>query len=187
MRKPGAGVRTELGLDDNAPVLISVGRLALEKDYGTLLQALAPGQGVSENAKLILVGDGPQRGPLSKAMEESGLAGRVRMLGDRRDVRDLLAAADAFVLSSISEGVSKALLEALATGLPVVATSVGGTPEVVTDGVTGLLVPPSRPDLLGQALAAVLNDSHLAGRLGRAGRQRAEERFRAQRPPWLPM
>ena len=179
--KARARVRAELGFADTDRVLISVGRLALEKDYATLLQSLATAQGVAGQASLILVGDGPQREALSQEAERLGLAGRVRMLGDRQDVRDLLAAADVFVLSSISEGVSKALLEAMAVGLPVVATSVGGTPEVVEEGVTGLLVPPSRPDVLGQALdGRFCDDSSLAERLGRAGRERAQERFSVQ-------
>lgn len=97
--------------------------------------------------------------------------------GVRRDVPRLLGAADVFALSSLSEGVSIAILEAMAAGLPVVATRVGGNPEIVLDGQTGLLVEPGRPDLLAAALEQLLKDPRRAAVLGAAGRRRAEEKF----------
>ena len=103
-----------------------------------------------------------------------GLAGRVHFLGQRDDIPDLLAALDIFVLPSHSEGVSLALLEAMAAGLPVIATAVGGLPEVVTDGVNGLLIPPQDPEALAQALARLLDDPALAKKLGENARQHVE-------------
>ena len=99
------------------------------------------------------------------------------LLGERADVPELLAAADVFVLSSASEGAPLSILEAMAAGLPVVASNVGGIAELVEDGVTGLLVPPADPVRLAQALARVLDDRDLRQRLGTAGRARARERF----------
>ena len=102
---------------------------------------------------------------------ELGLAGRVHFLGQRRDIPDLLSALDIFVLPSHSEGVSLALLEAMAAGLPVIATAVGGLPEVVTDGENGLLIPPKDPEALAQALARLLADPALAKKLGENARR----------------
>ena len=96
-----------------------------------------------------------------------GLAGRVHFLGQRRDIPDLLAALDIFVLPSHSEGVSLALLEAMAAGLPVIATAVGGLPEVVTDGENGLLIPPKDPEALAAALARLLADPDSGQKAGR--------------------
>jgi len=169
-------MRAELGYAPGDRILISVGRLAPEKGYDTLLRALALLAQADKGTRLVLVGDGPRRGFLQDLTKELGLQDRVRLLGNRKDIRDLLAAADVFVLSSLSEGVSKSLLEAMAMALPVVATSVGSTPEVVLAEKTGLLVPARRPDLLAQALAAVLHDSQSA-RWGRAGRERVEAEF----------
>jgi glycosyltransferase involved in cell wall biosynthesis len=170
-------IRTSLGLDAEALMIISVGRLSPEKDYQSLLQTLAQIAPATAAPFLVLVGDGPQRNDLARTASELGMKDRVLLLGQRRDVPQLLAAADIFALSSISEGVSKAILEALAMGLVVVATAVGGTPELIEDGVTGILVPPSRPDIMAQALSRVLADPQLAERLGRAGQLRVEQSF----------
>jgi glycosyltransferase involved in cell wall biosynthesis len=102
------------------------------------------------------------------------------LLGDRADVREVLAALDVFVLPSRTEGMSNALLEAMAMALPVVATAVGGTPEVIADGRSGLLVPPDDASALAAAIARVLADADLARRLGAAARQTVEERYGAR-------
>ena len=165
-------VRRELGLGDE-PVLISVGRLAPEKDQGLLLLAAA----VLEGVTLLVVGEGPLRPRLERLAAELGVGERVRFLGERDDVEHLLAAAEVFVLSSRSEGVPKAVLEAMAAGLPVVATAVGGVPEVVVPGGTGLLVPGGRGEELVRAVAELLAHPARARAMGRAGRRRVEERF----------
>ncbi|KIX13212.1 sugar transferase [Dethiosulfatarculus sandiegensis] len=170
-------IREELGLLTGQALLITVGRLSQVKDQAGMLQALALLKGISPLPVLALVGDGPERNSLTALTEELGVKDHVRFLGDRRDVPKLLAASDCFVLSSVSEGISKALLEAMAVGLPVVATNVGGNPELVCPKQTGLLVPQGEPKALAQALATVLLDGGLAQRLGRAGRERVKKSF----------
>jgi len=154
-------------------VIVTVARLDVVKDLGTLLAAVA---GLPQT-QLILVGDGPERAALEARARQPDLAGRVSFLGFRSDIDALLAASDLFALSSLSEGMSIAALEAMAAGLPVVATAVEGTPDVVVDGQTGLLVPPRDPTALAGALRAVLGDPARRQALGAAGRERVRERF----------
>ena len=154
------------------PRVIAVGRLAAPKDPLTLLRALAR---VRHPARVTLVGDGPEREAVEAEAHSLGLD--VELAGSRCDVAELLARADVFVLSSRSEGAPISILEAMAAGLPVVASDVGGVPELVVDGVTGLLVPPGDPAALAAALERLLADAALRRRLGAAGRERAEERF----------
>jgi glycosyltransferase involved in cell wall biosynthesis len=162
-----------LDLPPDAPVIGAVCRLDPLKGLNFLLQALARLAGVW----LVVVGDGPERDRLVALTVELGLAGRVCWAGQRRDVSRLLSAFDLFVQPSLHEGLPNAVLEAMAAGLPVVATAVGGTPEAVVDGVTGLLVPPADVEALAQALAGLLADPERRQRLGRAGRQRVAEHF----------
>ncbi|MFZ5585543.1 MAG: glycosyltransferase [Thermodesulfobacteriota bacterium] len=169
-----AAARAELGLADAHKVVISVGRVSSEKDYATLLKALAV---MPPAWRLVLVGDGPELENLRRLAAELDLGRRALLLGRRADVERLLAAADLFALSSLSEGVSVALLEAMAAGLPVVATRVGGTPEVVVEGETGLLLEPGLPHELALALQDALEDPRRATAWGAAGRRRVEERF----------
>ena len=169
--------RVCLGLEAGDQVVISVGRLSREKDYATLLQAIALLAGQGAPVRLLLVGDGSERAGLEQRAAELGLGERVRFLGERGDVPQLLAAADAFALSSLSEGVSLAVLEAMAAGLPVAATEVGGNPEVVLPDETGLLVPPSDAPALASALADLARDPDRASRMGLAGAARVEEHF----------
>lgn len=154
--------------------IVSVGRLALPKDFETLLRAVAmlpPG-----SVRLTLLGDGPLRPSFERLAVELDLA-NVVFAGEVDDVRARVDSADVFVLSSLSEGMPMSVLEAMAAGRPVVASSVGGVPEAVVDGVTGLLVPPGRPDDLAVALERLVADDDLRRRLGDAGRARAVERF----------
>jgi glycosyltransferase involved in cell wall biosynthesis len=115
--------------------------------------------------------------PLEAQVKELDLVGRVHLVGHHADVLPWLAALDAFVLPSDWEGMSNALLEAMAAGLPVVATAVGGTREVVVDGVTGLLVPPGDPDSLAEAISRLLGDSDMRHTMGEAGRARVDRHF----------
>jgi glycosyltransferase involved in cell wall biosynthesis len=163
----------------DGPAVI-VARLSPEKDHATLLRAAALVVRRDPSFRLEVAGDGPCREDLHRLAGELGLAGRVRFLGQVRDVAALLARAGLFVLSSLSEGVSLTLLEAMAGGLPVVATRVGGNPEVVADD-TGLLVPPADPDALAAALLHLWQDSGERRRLGAAGRTRVERHFDIRR------
>lgn len=161
---------------DSAPVqIVSVGRLAEPKDFSTLVAAfahLAPG-----TARLRVLGDGPQRAGLETEIAAYGLTDSVELTGEVSDVGSRLAESDVFVLSSRSEGMPLSALEAMAAGLPVVATDVGGLHEIVADGETGVLVQPGRPDELAQALGRLVGDAELRRTMGEAARRRAEERF----------
>ena len=156
---------------------VAVARLSPEKDLGTLLEAAALVVRTIPGFQLEIAGAGPCRPDLVKLAGSLCLGDRVRFLGEVSDIPALLARAGLFVLPSLTEGISLTVLEAMARGLPVVATRVGGNPEVVDDGRSGLLVPPRNPQALADALCRLWQDSALAARLGRAGRRRAEAHF----------
>jgi len=167
------GIRTHAEVP--RPQLISVGRLKAPKDFETLLDALALLDGLSFEA--IVVGDGPDLEHLEARSRRLGLVDRVTFAGEQPDVPERLARADCFVLSSVSEGLPISVLEAMAAGLPVVASDVGGVHELVGEGVTGSLVPPRDPEALAAALRPVLADAGLRARLGQAGRAEVEMSF----------
>lgn len=161
--------------DAPVPTVTSVGRLAAPKDFPTLVRALARVD--AEPFRARIVGDGPDRDEVDATIRESGLSERVELLGERRDVVDLLAASDVFVLSSTSEAMPMSVLEAMAAAVPVVGAAVGGIPELVEDEVTGLLFEPRDVDGLAAALRRLLADRDLRRRLGEAGRERARTKF----------
>ena len=163
-----AAARAELGIPEDAWVVGSVGRLALEKDYPLLVRAAAPLLG--PRARLLMVGDGGEAGAIRAEIAARGVAPFVIMAGVRHDVPRWLAAMDAFAISSRVEGLPLCALEALAAGLPVVATAVGGLPGLLEDGVTGLLVPAGDDQALGRALASLRDDPGLARAIGERGR-----------------
>jgi glycosyltransferase involved in cell wall biosynthesis len=167
------------------PRIITVGRLAWPKDPQTLLDAL--GRLRKRTFAAVIVGDGPQRPGAEARIRELGLASSVQILGARDDVPDLLARSDVFVLASRSEGGPISILEAMAAGLPVVASAVGGVGELVQDGSTGLLAPAGDAGALAAAVQRLLDDPELRHRMGEAGRRRAAERFdvRVQRSAHL--
>jgi glycosyltransferase involved in cell wall biosynthesis len=155
--------------------LVTVGRLQVPKDASTLVRALAE---LPRSAfEAVIVGDGPDRAAVESEVRRLDVESVVQLAGERNDVPELLAASHVFVLSSLSEGLPLSILEAMAAGLPVVATNVGGVSELVLDGETGFLVPPGDPRSLAGAIERLLDDSALRARLGAAGRIRVEERF----------
>jgi glycosyltransferase involved in cell wall biosynthesis len=156
---------------------IHVARLSEEKDQATLLRAARLVADQRPEFHLEVVGDGPDRPELAALAAALSLDPHVSFLGARTDVPVLLRASGLFVLSSRSEGISLTLLEAMASGLPVVATDVGGNAEVVVHGETGVLVPAGDPARLAEAVAGLLSDPERAHRLGRAGRRRVERAF----------
>jgi len=162
--------RAALGIN-GGPVIGSVGCLALRKDYGTLLAALAELRRRGRPFRAVLVGDGPERAALEARAGELGLDDVVRFLGERPDVERLLLGMDVFVLSSREEGIPNALLEAMAAGRPSVVTDVGGNREVLADGDTGWIVPPAAPVPLADALDEALSHPDEARRRGRRARQ----------------
>ena len=168
------------GSDPAGPAVL-VARLSPEKSIDTLLRAVPLILATCPDFRLEIAGDGPTRAALHSLASELRLGDRVRFLGTVKDVPALLARARLFVLSSLTEGVSLTLLEASARGLPIVATAVGGNPEVVEDGVTGLLVPASSPDALAGGVLRLWDEPALRTQMGRAGRLRVEERFDIRR------
>jgi glycosyltransferase involved in cell wall biosynthesis len=160
---------------------VIVARLAPEKDVGTLLEAAALVARRHDDFRLLVAGDGPCRAELEAQGAQLGLQKTVKFLGVVRDVPALLLQGRLFVLSSITEGVSLTLLEAMARGLPIVATAVGGNPEVVAANETGLLVPPQNPAALAEALSLLWTHSEMCVKMGSAGRRRVESLFDVRR------
>lgn len=172
-----SAARAALGADPGDWVVGAVARLDPVKDLGTLVDAVVRAARTTPRIRLAIVGDGPERGALEGAIERLGAGDRVRLLGHRDDVRALLAGFDAFANTSTSEGISLTLLEAMAAELPVVATRVGGTPEVVVDGETGRLAPARDPDAFAAALLDTSRDAARARAWGAEGRRRLLAHF----------
>jgi glycosyltransferase involved in cell wall biosynthesis len=170
-------VRAALGLDAADVVLGTAGRLVPVKGLDTLLAAMGEVVAVAPRARLVILGDGPLMSALRGRASALGLDGRVRFAGHVPDVRPYLRAMDVFVLPSYAEGLPMALLEAMAAALPVVATAVGGVPEVVRDGGEGLLVPPGAPAALAGALLRLVADPDSRAAMGARGRARVAEAF----------
>jgi sugar transferase (PEP-CTERM/EpsH1 system associated) len=160
---------------------ISVARLSHEKDFGTLIAAVHKVVSAVPEFKLQIVGDGPERQKLESQARELGLGPHVEFLGERTDIPSLLAGAAFFVTSSLTEGISLTLLEAMAVGLPIVATSVGGNPEIVVANETGLLVPAQDVDKLADAMISMSQSAEVRTQMGRAGCNRVAEHFDVQR------
>ena len=176
-----AAARRGLGVAGDTVVVGTVGRLDPVKDQAGLLDAYAALPSTDGRHTLVIVGDGPCRATLEARAARPDLAGRVRLLGERDDVARLLAGFDIFTLPSIAEGISNTVLEAMASGLPVIATRTGGNGELVEDGVTGRLVPVGDRSALAAALAGYLADPHLRQLHGKVGRQRAIDEFSLDR------
>jgi glycosyltransferase involved in cell wall biosynthesis len=153
--------RERLGLPRDAAVVGTVARLAPPKDLESLLHGFAAVAAERPAARLVLIGDGPRRAEAEAMVRALGATDRVVFAGPRRDVPELLPAFDVMVLPSHHEGLPRTIVEAMATGIPVVASGVGGIPEVVVDGTTGLLVPPGDPAALASAVERVLDDPAL--------------------------
>jgi glycosyltransferase involved in cell wall biosynthesis len=154
-------------------VVLAVGRLSKEKAHSDLIEALALLKDAP--AQLLLVGDGPEREALTTLARSRGVS--LTMAGHIRDAAPYFAIADVFVLPSHSEGSPNVLLEAMAAGLPIVATAVGGVPDAVTDGEQALLVPPAQPQAMAGAIKKLLTDQELAKRLAASARHRAAAQF----------
>jgi L-malate glycosyltransferase len=163
--------RAELGLDEADRVAVVVARLEPVKNHRLLLAAFAEAARRVERARLLVVGEGAERDAIRAEIHRLGLGDRVRMLGVRRDVARILAASDVFVLASDREGLPIAALEAMAAARPVVVTSVGDLPAVVSDGVNGRLVPPGDGAALAAAMTQLLGDSELAAEMGERARR----------------
>jgi glycosyltransferase involved in cell wall biosynthesis len=172
-----ADARASLGLAKDELVIGTMGRLVPVKDQAALIEAACLLHDFGLYPTVIIAGDGPLRGELEAQVAAAGQSARIRLLGQRADPELVLAALDAYVLSSISEGMPNTVLEAMATGLPVVATRVGGVDELIEPGITGFVVPPRDPDALARAIETLLRDPGLRRTIGTAARMRAESEF----------
>jgi glycosyltransferase involved in cell wall biosynthesis len=170
-------LRRALGVAPSAVVALLVANLRPEKQVPDFVQAVRRARGRQPELVGLIVGDGAERGAVERAID--GDPG-VRWLGYRDDVPRLLKASDLFALSSAHEAAPMSILEAMAAGLPVLATNVGGVPEIVVDRVTGLLVPPSDPSAMAEQLAVLAADSELRRALGQAGLERQRARWSAR-------
>lgn len=170
-------LRSELEIPSSALILGMVANLSAVKDHATVIDCLSGLHRQDRRFHLVLAGDGALRVDLEKQVVDTGLEPFVHFLGRRSDVPTVLAGFDIFVLSSLTEGLSNSLLEAMASGKPVIATRVGGNPEVVVDGVTGVLIPPKDLDTLAREILRLADNPDLRIQMGQAGYQRVVEKF----------
>jgi glycosyltransferase involved in cell wall biosynthesis len=173
----GTDVRAALGIPPDAPVIGTVGLLRPEKALDLLIRAAAPLLTEMSELRVLIAGDGPDKEPLRELARRHGMADRVMLIGFRDDVPDVLAALDVAVSSSVSEGGPLAVMEFMEAARPIVATRVGGVPDLIDDGVHGLLVPPGDTDALTAALRRVLADRDAARRMGERARERRSREF----------
>lgn len=171
-------LRAALGFSESDKVVLIVGRLSAEKDHQTLLRAFhAAGARAAAPIRLLIVGDGPQRPAIEQTVRELGLAAAVTLTGQAPSAAPYYGIADIAVLSSLSEGSPNALLEAMAAGVPAIATEVGGVPEIATAGATAVLVKPASVTAMANALLTLMLDEPLARRLAAAAQTEIRARF----------
>jgi len=175
-----AAVRAGLGVGPGRLAVGMVGRLGSEKGHNLALQAVAALRARFPQLVLVIVGDGPLLADLQEVVLRLDLGQHVVFCGQRQDIPDILRALDAFILPSLTEGLPMALLEAMAAGLPAVASQVGDVPAVIEDGVSGILVPPGRLDALVKGLALLCSSPELRQELGKAAAVRIANRFSAR-------
>jgi glycosyltransferase involved in cell wall biosynthesis len=166
----------DLDLSPEDFVFICVGRLEKIKGHDVLMKAFGKMKSM-RGVKLLIVGDGPVREEIENHVREQGLQHMVRMLGHRNDIPYLLNLSDCFVLSSRSEGLSCSIIEAMAAGLPVIATDVGGNSELVTDDVNGYLVPSENPDVLSKRMQIMIQDTTKRQNFAEMSLNRAREHY----------
>ena len=173
-------LRRTWGVPPGEPLIVTVARLSYEKGIDTLIDAAALLRETHPRARVAVVGDGPDERGLEEQIRRRGVADVVQLAGFHADVWPVFEAADIVCMPSKSEGMPNVLLEAMATGCPVVATNVGGVPEAISSGENGLLVEPKDAAALASALASLIDDAPMAQRLARAARRTVEQRFLAR-------
>jgi glycosyltransferase involved in cell wall biosynthesis len=178
---PPAKLHEELWLPHHAPVVGNVAALVPHKGHRHLIEAAAAVVRQVPDTRFVIAGDGELRQGLERQIREHHLEKHVLLAGFRPDVLSLHKAFDVFVMSSVTEGLGTSLLDAMACGKPIVATSTGGIPEVVIDGQTGILVPPRDHDAMAAAIVKLLKDPQLRARMGAAGLHRVRQKFSADR------
>lgn len=181
--KPNVGIRKVRGesLSSKTPMVVTVGRLDWYKGHKYLLEAAEKIVQTLPDARFLIVGDGGYRKRLENQVKQLNLDENVIFTGNRKDIPEILAGIDLFVLSSVSEGFGRAVAEAMACAKTVVATKAGGLSEVVEDGITGRLVSPKNSTALAEAIIELLKDKKKAENMGIAGRKRVEKLFSIER------
>ncbi len=169
--------RSKLGINHEGFLIACVGNFRPEKDHRNLIEAVAKISNKISGVKILLVGQDPMREEIERLVSEKQLEDFFCFTGPRQDIPELLMVCDAFVLPSRNEGMPRALMEAMLMGLPVITTDAGGTPEVIENNISGLMVPKQNPDALAEGLLKIVCDSSLRMHLGRAARKRILEHF----------
>ena len=175
-------LKEEMGWTEDDTIILSVGRLSPEKGLRVLLSAFQKKYSDSEHVKLVIVGDGPLRSELEEFSKELDIAKRVVFTGHRDNVQDYYKMANLFVMPSFTEGFPMALLEAMQAGLPVVATKVGGIPDIIESGVNGLMIEPDNIKCLGDAMQKILSDAELTTNLSLNAKHTIQNNYSAE--PW---
>ncbi|HIE43243.1 MAG TPA: glycosyltransferase family 1 protein [Candidatus Omnitrophica bacterium] len=171
------GIRDELGLDKNTSIIGTVGKISLHKNYPLLLHAFKIVKRSIQNVKLIIVGKGPLENKMKLLSRELDVEEDTYFLGERKDIPQIMATLDVFVLASMVEGSPASLKEAMVSGKPVVATAVGGIPEIIEDGVSGILVPLGESARLASKIIRILKSQELAEKLGRGAQEVILKKF----------
>lgn len=174
---PQLAAREKIGFDPRLTYVTTVARFHPVKDHATLVRAFQSVVNAFPTARLVLVGEGPERSPVESLVHELGLSETVQFTGVRRDIADILSASDLFVLPSLSEAASLTLLEAMACGTPVVVTNVGGNPEIVREGIDGLLTPRGDAAAMADAILQLLADPERRRTMGQSARDRIAEQY----------
>jgi len=170
--------RKKLGINQSALVFVSVGRLVVQKGYGYLVESLATVLKKTPHFRMYVLGEGTSRAEIQRAIDEQGLADNIKLVGNTDNVREFLRAADLFVMSSLWEGLPVSLLEAMACGVPVVSTRVGGVSEVVENGIVGFLAEPKNPQNLAKKILQIsFMSEEKRNKMGRCGRRIVEKKF----------
>ncbi len=169
--------RVELRLEEDDFVCATVARLVPVKGHTYLIKAIKDVVSSIPKAKFLFVGDGELKSELSEEIKSLGLQENILLLGTRSDIVEILNCIDLFILPSLNEGFGLAIIEAMATKKPVIATNVGGVPEVIVDGKTGLLVPPKDPEAISSAIIKLYNEPDISSKMGLAGYDRVKELF----------
>ncbi len=173
--------RNRWGMPESAFVVGIVSKLWEGKGHATLIEAFSRWSTAAQNSRLVIVGEGPLRAELEASACRKGLGRKIRFTGFQPDVASILAMFDLAVLPSYFEGMGRVLLEAMAMGIPVIGSDVGGIPDLLRHGREGFLVPPGDPSALASAVRVIIDDPHLAAAMGRAGRKRVSGQFSARK------
>jgi glycosyltransferase involved in cell wall biosynthesis len=169
--------RQQLGIPRDSFVIVSIGRLHIQKGFSFLIKAIDEARQTIPNIRQLIVGGGVLQAQLMAEVQKLRLSSQIIFTGERLDIPEILGACDLFVSASLWEGLPNTLLEAMAMELPIVATNVGGTPEVVMDNITGLLIPPANSHAISEAIQYLFQNPDVRKNMGEAGRNRVFQHF----------